>query len=232
MIKKNKFIILGLVCNVPIITSFFVSCKIAKKPAWKLNKNYSFYNKNFINAQFDDDNIQAEDESNLKIIGNYQNSYNISREQLLEIFSSFNLKLTDYGKSFTSTEMFEKLREIVGKKVIVPGKYFQSLAAGRKTFEELMKNDPELTKIFTGTLPDITKFNNYYSVSNFWEIRYQFLPPSNEKQSFLWLRATFYHTDNTHIDRSISENVHTNRHDVGVPVGPAFYCKIDGFKTK
>ena len=203
---KHKLIALTTLGGILIMPIVSISCLPKNRPLWDkdINKGKTKpYNENYWNAHFDYPPISKNNNGN-ELEGDFENGFNISKDQLLKIRDTTEISLTDEGKNYTNQEMYNEMQKIFSKE----NAFFQKMF--KATFADI--------KSILGKLYNPTK----------WEIRYSIIQRFQEEDA-LYYSFQFFHTDKNHIDRSIYEPI-INRHDVGYGVGPKFIKKITGFK--
>ncbi|ACF07474.1 Uncharacterised protein [Metamycoplasma arthritidis] len=220
MKTRNKKLSLFLSFCTPVLaTSFLVSCTPSYRPSWGPENQQNRWN---TNAHYDDgssDPNVGKEGPNIK--GNWENSYNIKREQILEVFAKVVMSLTEAGKKLTAQEFYQIASKVINEKVLPNGKYkndpkFRNF----DTLDKVFSSDSRITKYLTSIWPDISNFNDA-----FFEIRYTIYRP-NPGDNFLVMDMRLFWSNKHHID---SKNFPIMRHDTGIGIGPIFTYKIKGF---
>ena len=224
---KHKLIALTTLGGILIMPIVSISCLPKNRPLWDkdINKGKTKpYNENYWNAHFDYPPISKNNNGN-ELEGDFENGFNISKDQLLRIRDTTEISLTDEGKNYTNQEMYNEMQKIFSNELLGNGIYHKP---GRKSFEEIFKENAFFQKMFKATFADIKSILGKLYNPTKWEIRYSIIQRFQEEDA-LYYSFQFFHTDKNHIDRSIYEPI-INRHDVGYGVGPKFIKKITGFK--
>ena len=232
---KKKLLTLPLIIGTNLLAPTLTLSCTNPKPEWNKEVTSSNNKDNLENAYYDNpkynlisrpnEHNEPNDKTITTIIGKIE-AEDFSKEEILNIFSSFDVHITKEGKKYTRDAFYTKMMDIVRRNILGNGRYFDE---GRISFEELFSTNEELLDLIKISFPDLTKYSKYNEI--FFEIRYNF-----EKSTYrdtIILYAQIYHTDKTHVWRNAIENIIEKpilRHDPGYKLGPIFAKEFGGFK--